>query len=87
MRNLTLILLFASTCLAAEPKFHFQDCIKVLDGFYKGCSGRVVAINQNKNVQGKDLYDVNLTCKNNETTFQTVLETQIAPSPRGCDAP
>lgn len=35
-----MILLFLSaSCFAAEPKFHYGDCVKVTRGFYAGSSG------------------------------------------------
>jgi hypothetical protein len=37
-------LIFISlTCLASEPKFHYMDCVKIIDGFYTGCKGHVVS--------------------------------------------
>jgi len=42
MKKLLILLSFISlTCLGAEPKFHFRDCVKVTHGFYRGCKGRV----------------------------------------------
>jgi hypothetical protein len=36
-----LLLLISLTCLASEPKFHFQDCVEITHGFYQGCKGTV----------------------------------------------
>jgi len=35
------LLLISLTCLASQPKFHYLDCVRINDGFYKGCTGKV----------------------------------------------
>ena len=36
------LLLISLTVYAAEPKFHFMDCVKITKGFYEGCKGNVI---------------------------------------------
>ena len=53
-----LLTLISLTCIAAEPKFHFRDCVKVVSGFYKGCSGFTI---ETLDTMGE--YEVILWCK------------------------
>jgi len=88
MNKCAILLLLSLAATAAEPKFHFQDCVTVVSGFYKGCHGRVMALS-NVNVgpgNTSTLFDVSLMCKNNESAFQTFREAEIKLSPRSCDA-
>ncbi len=44
MRSL-LILLIATTASAFDqPTFYFNDCVRVKNGFYKGCVGRLDSV-------------------------------------------
>jgi len=37
-----LFLIFTSgICMASEPKLHYMDCVKIIEGFYKDCHGKV----------------------------------------------
>ena len=45
MRKFLILLLLAFPCLASEPKFHYMDCVKVIQGFYEGCTGNVISYN------------------------------------------
>lgn len=33
--------LISMSCFAVDTKFHFKDCVKVMNGFYKNCYGTV----------------------------------------------
>jgi hypothetical protein len=35
------LFLISLSCFASEPKFHYMDCVKVVQGFYRGCKGKV----------------------------------------------
>jgi hypothetical protein len=50
-----------------NPNFHFNDCVQVVDGFYKGCHGRVKDMSP-----GGFTYEVSMVCKNGSTTIQNV---------------
>jgi len=41
MKIALLLLLLSTTALATEPDFHYQDCVRIVSGFYKGCKGKV----------------------------------------------
>jgi hypothetical protein len=41
MFKYSILLLISLTTLAGEPKFHFMDCVRITEGFYKGCKGNV----------------------------------------------
>lgn len=62
-RGLIFLLLFGVCAIAAEPKFHFNDCAKVNKGFYRDCMGRVKDINT---VDGT--FDVDVYCHGVEAT-------------------
>lgn len=50
----------------ADPKFHYGDCVKVTEGFYRGCFGRV------RDMHFGDTYEVSLRCKvSNGTNYIT----------------
>lgn len=46
-------------CFANQPKFHFNDRVKVIHGFYLGCEGNVRSYNESG-----DQYDTVLDCNN-----------------------
>lgn len=54
-------LLCMSVARSDEPKFHFGDCVKVIDGFYRGCSGKV----RGYTLAG-EYFSVDLVCKNED---------------------
>ena len=62
MKYLTLLLL-STLCFAAEPRFHFMDCVKVTKGFYEGCKGNVTDYNNgyyhisSDDCKGKSFFD------------------------------
>lgn len=62
MKKFIYVLMFLSlTCIAGEPKFHFKDCVKVTNGFYRGCKGTVEDSN---GVEGGRTYGVSIeSCK------------------------
>ena len=51
------ILFLPIFCFASEPKFHFEDCVKVTKGFYQGCKGRITGLSD------PDKYYVTGECK------------------------
>ena len=54
----------ALTCVASEPKFHYMDCVNIIEGFYRGCKGNVVAYYSGNNSDGPS-YAVEVEdCKN-----------------------
>ena len=58
MKKLVFLSIFLSTiCLSNETKFHFRDCVKVTNGFYKNCKGRI------ENTAETDKYEVKGVCK------------------------
>lgn len=58
MRYSMMFLMLSLAAYAAEPKFHFKECVKVTKGFYKDCKGRVDSyLDYDKN------YNVDLNCK------------------------
>lgn len=66
MKKFTLLFL-PVICLAGEPKFHYMDCVKVTNGFYRGCKGRVQRLEEVSN------YEVYISdCRENSTivTFE-----------------
>jgi hypothetical protein len=83
MRNsVFLASLFISTSLhGAEPKFHFQDCVTVVSGFYKACHGTVRAVSNissyPRDNRAYNVYDVYLTCKNNESMLAMLKESEL----------
>jgi hypothetical protein len=56
-RTLVFLTLFAVVALADEPKFHFNDCVVVARGFYRGCHGLV------SEQRGPNDFEINLSCK------------------------
>lgn len=81
------IMLFVALCaLAGEPKFHYQDCVTVTSGFYRGCYGRVRAVDRLISTQNVTAYDVSLTCKYNTNTYQILEEYELEAAPKACDA-
>jgi hypothetical protein len=40
-KYLFLLMFLSLPILAAEPKFHFKDQVKIIKGFYRGCTGTV----------------------------------------------
>lgn len=36
------LLLISLTCMASEPKFRYMDCVRIKEGFYKDCRGKVI---------------------------------------------
>lgn len=68
-----LMTVYPKDASGAEPKFHYQDCVSVTSGFYRGCHGRV---NSYVQIDGKEQYEINLTCRNNSgavTSFDTSI--------------
>lgn len=53
---LWLLLLVPTTVSAEETKFHYNECVTVVKGFYKGCTGRVTEYFY------EDTYQVELKC-------------------------
>ena len=45
MHKFLILFLLVLPCLASEPKFHYMDCVKVIQGFYEGCTGNVISYN------------------------------------------
>lgn len=85
IRSAMLLLLISFVASAAEPKFHFQDCVVIVSGFYKNCFGRVQSVNSMISTTGKyDMYDVSLTCKEDERTLQSFREAEMKPSTLRC---
>ena len=39
---LIFLVLATSAACASDSRFHFNDCVTVVSGFYKGCQGRVI---------------------------------------------
>lgn len=70
MLKYIVLFLMALTCTASEPKFHFMDCVKILNGFYKNCKGNVVShSNQGAITQLYSIYGVEVDdCKGNSFT-------------------
>lgn len=65
MLKYLLILLLTIPCLASqekEPKFHFEDCVKVKRGFYKDCYGKVEQFYYGS-------YTVDVDCKDTRFSF------------------
>ena len=38
------LLMISLTSIASEPKFHYMECVKITQGFYKECTGNAVSI-------------------------------------------
>jgi len=73
----TLFLLFISlTCLASEPRFHFQDCVEIIHGFYQGCKGTV------QDMEDGVMYGVKAECKG-ASLYVRVKEKDLK-SAKGC---
>jgi len=53
-----LLLLSIANAQAAEPRFHFKDCVTINQGFYKGCKGIVRDIGPSETS-----YEVDVECK------------------------
>ena len=77
-KMIKLLLFLSLTCFAGEPepKYHFGDCVKVVQGFYKGCKGTVDVKMAGYN------YEVLIDCKNQ--MFDSIFdETEIVKA-KGC---
>jgi hypothetical protein len=85
MHKFIFLLLIALPALAAEPKFHFQDCVIIVGGFYGNCHGTVQAL-RNGVGNAYDLYDVSLSCKNGMNTSATFKEYELKPYPGICES-
>jgi hypothetical protein len=85
--GMMVFLLYMSVARAAEPRFHYLDCVNVVSGFYKGCHGLVKTVNQNDNFPKYDTYDVELSCKSNEGMLQQVRDGDLQAAPgKRCNA-
>ena len=70
-----IFLFMALTCLASEPKFHYMDCVQIVKGFYKDCTGNVTSYDEDNSS-----YTVEIdACKSGRTTLE-VSETDL----KGC---
>lgn len=60
-----------------ETKFHFNDCVNVVSGFYKGCYGVVHQYDQPPK-DAKPAYEVVLMCKGAQDMSMTFEEDEIS---------
>jgi hypothetical protein len=88
MNKLIMFTILLSTIVfAAEPKFHFQDCVKVKSGFYKGCKGHVIAFYGYTGVVTKNFYseyDVSIDSCLGKSLQERFNEEMLIKS-NGCD--
>jgi hypothetical protein len=68
---LSLILSIVAHAQEDEHTFYYGDCVKVTQGFYRDCVGRVQRVYSNDRVLNKS-YTVYLTCKKGEPTSQDI---------------
>ncbi len=77
MRQIASLLICAFCTANAAPlktKFHFDDCVKVTDGFYRDCTGFVKEVYV---IGGGNMYEVSMRCKLEDTLTQTVEEKNL----------
>jgi hypothetical protein len=77
MKKIYLLLMISTSCIASEPKYHLNDCVKVIEGFYRDCNGTVEAYIP------PDKYEVVIVCKNHILPLQ-FRETDLVPS-KSCE--
>ena len=53
-----LTFLISLSCLANETKYHFYDCVKIKNGFFRGCKGRVMDFHEGP--LGIEIYEVSV---------------------------
>ena len=83
MKKLLILLSFISlTCLGAEPKFHFRDCVKVTHGFYRGCKGTVDGF-VIEDINGNGVYSVQIDDCKGAGVYGEFNDTQLELS-KGC---